>query len=167
MARSLRTFWLLLAVVLASCGRDRAASHEELGPPPPNPSPTKKAALLLFAGGNCEPCRKELPMLQERLRNLESKKRSRILVTVYVTQNATGGGKVEQTYANQFGKELGLEFTMVADKYGNTYQKRYYAQDKRVPGTVITTEAGEVVKVYAPGIVDLDILFSEIDAALK
>ena len=102
----------------------------------------KEYRILLFAAGFCKPCREEL----KELNGWSPKNAS---VTVYLVGGANPGKEATKEYAKTFKEELSLTFDVVPDKYARLYSK-YYDQPGPVPATVITTDSGDLVKVFVP-----------------
>lgn len=158
MTRSTIFFALLLSLFgLSNCGRDRAVTKNPATPPPTHSGPTdpgkptelKKVRVFLFAAGYCEPCKEELPKIRDWFKGLSKEKQEQAQMRVYVIAGESTGEQPTQPYAESFGKKFDLPFEMKADKFARTYHK-FYDSGNNVPATVITDDAGNPLKTFAP-----------------
>lgn len=140
---------LFLVLALSGCSRNKlpVIDTNEVG-----------VTLLLFAGGNCHPCKKEIPEIKKRY--LELKKTSEVII--YLVTNKEGSGSVSQKDADEFQKEMSVVWQVVPDGWGMTYYEKYYQDSLAVPATVVLNDKGCAVKIYRPGLVDVDELMARI-----
>ena len=159
-------YWVVLAICLAilSCGRDEVRNRNEGTAPQYSGS----ATLAIFAGYTCESCIEELPALQKHLNDTLGDHRNLVKVDTYVT-NGPNGGSVNEETADQYGKQLGVDFNMIPDWRCKKYYAQYYEDWKRclVPAAVLLDQDGKVVKNFGRGKVDLNELSKLIDGILN
>lgn len=120
------------------------------------------AIVYLFAAGWCLPCKEELREIRDWWWLLPKERRDRTQISVYLIAGETPTSKLDQAYADQFGRSLNLSFIMRPDKYARLY-KHFYEQGVLVPATVILNKEGIVTKIFSPG----RITVGELDAVTK
>lgn len=144
MNKSLALTIVILSGFLAQCG---------ITPKTKEQYAYEKVNLTFFAGVSCEPCKKELPIVRDRLAELGID-RNRVQVQVYLTLGKFFG-PVQPGDEQKFAQDHGLpaEFEMLVDNKcpDNGVYKKYYPNDKcAIPRTVIRTLGGEQIVIFKP-----------------
>jgi len=144
MPKTLALTIAILSMFLAQCGITPKAKDTHV---------YEKVNLTFFAGGSCEPCKKELPLVRDRLAEL-GVDRDRVQVQVYLTLGKFFG-PVQPGDTQKFQQDHGLpaEFEMLEDNKcpDNGVYKKYYPNDRcAIPRTVIRTPDGEQIAIFKP-----------------
>lgn len=134
-----KAFFVFSILLFLACSRNRIVTIQHL--------PQKNYKILLFAAGYCNPCREELPKIDEWYR-----RQSKSQAVVYLVGGPTPGSSATPEYAKQFQNDLNLIMRVTPDKYGRLYS-RYYQGGGAVPATVITDLDNNTVKIFSPGVV--------------
>ncbi|NBX68790.1 MAG: hypothetical protein EBR01_07505 [Proteobacteria bacterium] len=155
-----------LLIGLTQCGLKPAGSNESLIPSEPGAG-SKTISVYVFSAPWCAECNRELPILKEKyLSELTSEQQKRVLVSIYVVTGKTAGQVATQEVADEYGKSLGLPFTMLADKYYKTY-RQYFEEGNAIPAAALLDNSKTIIQLYEPGSTDLDDLFAKIKQSLN
>ena len=87
-------------------------------------------------------------------------------MSIYVVTGKTAGQVATQEVADEYGKSLGLPFTMLADKYYKTY-RQYFEEGNAIPAAALLDNSKTIIQLYEPGSTDLDDLFAKIKQSLN
>ena len=155
-----------LLIILTQCGLKPAGSNESLIPSEPGAS-NQSLSVYVFSAPWCAECNRELPVLKEKyLSELTPEEQKRVLVSIYVVTGKTAGQIATQEVADEYGRSLGLPFTMVADKYYKTY-RQYFEEGNAIPAAALLDNSKTIIQLYEPGSTDLDDLFEKIKQSLN
>lgn len=123
--------------------------------------------LVMFSTPWCEPCEILLPQLDGQLKQ-QTSLAQHLKSQLFIVTGAKSSQPPTPEIAAQYKEKLKLSFETAADPWKwTTYKKYYGATGVRVPGAVVLTEDGTVLKTFPPGQFDAAEVVSYLKTVVK
>lgn len=142
--------FLAVSFLVCSCGQDKKAQQDPVDPPK---APDGKAVTLLVWGAPwCTNCKKDLPEVQARLKEILGDRLKAVDFQLWVPFGATPADPPTAEVAELYRQKLQLEATVFVDEWMcKTYKKHLPEGNCKLPAGIVLNSQGGVIKKFLPG----------------
>jgi cytochrome c-type biogenesis protein len=121
---------------------------------------TGKTVFLNFWATGCPPCKEEVPLIEEKYKEMEENQGDLIIITVV---NPGGFLESDEAAIHDFIEEYGITFPVLFDQDGSVFSNYYI---NSIPTTFMLNKNNEILG-YIPGGMTADMMTSVINQALE